>query len=124
MTAKVQTPIPTPSELIPDFDTLEIINVNVVTHLQKLIESGFSGNIDIGDELKVDGSNNIIFETKLVIHYVLVLANVIVYQDVLELTDAEFTAAPTSTGFKNSLSALAFTLLKDANVIPQSAVIS
>ena len=59
MTAKLITPIPTPAEAIPDFDTLEIINVNITTHLQKLNELEFSGNIDIGDELNVDGGGNV-----------------------------------------------------------------
>jgi len=52
------------------------------------------------------------------------LANVIVFQGSLILTDAEFTAVPTSTGFKNSLSAIAYTILKDGSVVPQNAAVS
>ena len=125
MPAKLQTALQIPSDSVPNYDEVVIINTLTPIHFAKKGEDIPSGNIEVGDTLKKDGEENYIKAEKYAVHYLLLLAGVVVYkgQTVLEGEDllAAMTRRPNArTEYKDT----GYDVLEVAGIKPANATIT
>lgn len=124
MPARLATALQIPSDNVPNYDEVVITSTITPVHFAKEGEEVPSGNIEVGDTLATDENGDYIKTEKYAVHYMLLLAGVVVYKghEVLEGADLleAMTRRPNArTEYKNT----GYDVLEVKGIKPANAII-
>ena len=124
MPAKLKTMLQIPSNAVPEYDEIVITSTMTPVHFAKAGETA-TGNLEVGDALEVDAGGNYVKVEKYSVHYLLLLAGVVVYKGHEVLEGAELAAAMTRRpNARNEYKATGYDVLENKGIKPPTATIT
>jgi len=124
MPAKLKTALQIPSDDVPDYDEVVITSTITPVHFAKEGQEP-TGNIEIGDKLAVDENGDYIKEEKYAVHYMLLLAGVVVYKGHQVLEGADLLEAMTRRpNARSEYKTTGYDVLEAKGIKPADATIS